>query len=357
MTPSTRDRDRAARAALHVSGSEVACTIASVIACALLAATVVGATEPTASLPAAITHGAITADATGERAALVSPGLSVERDGKWIRWWQADSAPTKWTAALDAMTGAIAWRPTVNSAVQWGELRLSGSGEAWRVRVIVARIDPARVHIRLDSAFGGSIAEAAWTIDRAPASAILAVNAGQFVGSLPWGWVVLDGREFLPPGIGPLSTALVMDSSGVVRWIQPDSLAAARADHGIRAAFQSYPTLLRGDGSVPEPLQPRFATSALSLDHRDARLAIGHLRDGHILIALTRFDALDGTFGYIPFGLTTPEMAAVMGSLGCDNAVMLDGGISSQMMIRVARGEQRRWRGIRRVPLGLVVMP
>ena len=46
-----------------------------------------------------------------------------------------------------------------------------------------------------------------------------------------------------------------------------------------------------------------------------------------------------------------------MGALGCQPAVMLDGGISSQMMIRVYDGEQQRWRGVRRVPLGLVVMP
>jgi exopolysaccharide biosynthesis protein len=223
--------------------------------------------------------------------------------------------------------------------------------------VIVARIDPARVHVRLDTAFGGSIAQAAWAIDHAPGGAILAVNAGQFVGSLPWGWVVLDGREFLPPGKGPLSTAVVIDSAGGIHWIQPDSLVAARSIRGTLAAFQSYPTLLRTDGDVPEPLQPRFATDALSLDHRDARLAIGQLRDGHVLIALTRFDALGGTFDYVPFGLTTPEMAAVMGALGCREAVMLDGGISSQMMIRVSAKEKRRWRGIRRVPLGLVVMP
>ena len=56
----------------------------------------------------------------------------------------------------------------------------------------------------------------------------------------------------------------------------------------------------------------------------------------------------------IPLGLTTPEMAAVMGALGASSAVLLDGGISSQMMIRGPDGAEK-WTGWRRVALGLVV--
>jgi len=286
-----------------------------------------------------------------------SAGLSVLRDGVWTRWWDLSGAPRRWDGPLATVTDAISWRPTSDAGVQWGELRLSGSGEAWRVRVIIARIDPGLVRIRLDTAFDGSIAHAAWTTDHAPLDAILAVNAGQFVGSLPWGWVVMNGRQFLKPGTGPLATAIVIDSAGAVNWIETARMPSAVSMHGIVDAFQSYPTLLRGDGDVPEPLQPDHATPALDIAHRDARLAIGQSRDGHLLIAITRFDALDGTFDYVPFGLTTPEMAAVMGALGCKQAVMLDGGISSQMMIRLPSGERMRWRGIRRVPLGLLVLP
>lgn len=300
-------------------------------------------------------------DAGRARNSIGLSGLSVERSGSWTQWWQTNSAPVHWGGPLATVAQSISWRPTTNPGVEWGELRLSGSGEAWRVRVIVARIDPRHVRIRLDSAFDGSLGRAAWTIDNAPRGAILAVNAGQFVGSLPWGWVVLNGHEFLKPGIGPLSTVVVIDSTGAVRLIPPDRISSERSAGHVVDAFQSYPTLLRGDGDIPEPLQqrlqPRFATEAVNLEHRDARLAIGQLRDGRILIALTRFDALDGTFDYVPFGLTTPEMAAVMGALGCRDAVMLDGGISSQMMIRVSPTNRRRWRGIRRVPLGLVVIP
>jgi exopolysaccharide biosynthesis protein len=38
--------------------------------------------------------------------------------------------------------------------------------------------------------------------------------------------------------------------------------------------------------------------------------------------------------GGVPLGPTTPEMAAIMGALGACDAVMLDGGISSQLLLR-----------------------
>lgn len=283
--------------------------------------------------------------------------LSVEHDGSWIRWWWPESAPTRWTGPLPLISRALSWHTTTSDAVQWGELHLSGPGEAWRLRVIVARIDPRHVRIRVDSAFDESIATAGWTVDHAPANAIVAINAGQFVGSLPWGWVVIGGNEFLAPGHGPLSTALVIDSSGDLRWAHADGVATVRAMRGAESAFQSYPTLLAGDGNVPRQLQSRFSGGGVDLGHRDARLAIGQLRDGHVMIALTRLDVMGGALDYVPLGLTTPEMAALMGALGCSDAVMLDGGISSQMMIRTSSTKRLTWRGVRRVPLGLVVLP
>ena len=194
-----------------------------------------------------------------------------------------------------------------------------------------------------------------WSIARAPNDARVALNAGQFVGSMPWGWVVLHGRQFLSPGHGPLSTAVVIDTAGRVRWLRGDSVR--QSVKGVAAAFQSYPTLLEGDGNVPAALQaPGSGAGAVDPGHRDARLALGGLRDGRLLVVLTRFDALDGAMDFVPFGLTTPEIAAIMGALGCRQAVALDGGISSQLLLRDARGHTRAWRGLRKVPLGLIVV-
>jgi hypothetical protein len=51
-------------------------------------------------------------------------------------------------------------------------------------------------------------------------------------------------------------------------------------------------------------------------------------------------------------------MAAIMGALGARDAVMLDGGISAQLVLRdPASGQRRRWPGWRKVPLALIAWP
>jgi hypothetical protein len=63
------------------------------------------------------------------------------------------------------------------------------------------------------------------------------VNAGQFDGGTPWGWVVSDGREVQAPGIGPLSMAVAVDRSGAVHLVAADGIAGARARGGISLAL------------------------------------------------------------------------------------------------------------------------
>jgi len=272
--------------------------------------------------------------------------LAVRRGKTWHVWWSATSAPTHWLPSDTARLGAIQWRAG-EGGVEWTELVFAGSGEAWRTRVVVARIDPRRIALRLYTAFTRDHTPA-WTVERVRDDAI-AVNAGQFLHSMPWGRVVLDGSEWLGAGFGPLSSTVAIDSSGTVRIAH----SGASIAH-VAYAFQSYPTLVR-DGNVPTELQSPSA--GVDLSHRDARAAIGVAADGRVIIALTRFDALGSTLGFTPFGLTTPEMAAVMGALGARDAVMLDGGISGQMAIRDAAGVVHSWRGARSVPLALVGRP
>jgi exopolysaccharide biosynthesis protein len=162
---------------------------------------------------------------------------------------------------------------------------------------------------------------------------------------------VSRGRELLAPEYAPLAGAVVVGPSGAVRIVAPDSVAAERRRGTVREAFQSYPMLLQ-DGVVPAPL--REAGMGVDVAHRDARLALGTLTDGRVVIALTRFDALGESLGRVPFGLTSAEMAAVMGALGCRWALLLDGGISGQLLVREAGGSVRTWPGTRSVPLGLV---
>ena len=69
---------------------------------------------------------------------------------------------------------------------------------------------------------------------------------------------------------------------------------------------------------------------------------------------MTRLDVALPGVDRLPLGLTVPEMAAVMGGLGAQHAMLLDGGISAQMIIADSAGNARAWKGLRKVPLALV---
>jgi hypothetical protein len=278
--------------------------------------------------------------------------LSVWREESWHPFWTSDRAPARWDSASPEIVRALKWQ-RLSKGLEWTTLRLSCGGAACRTRLVVARLDPAELEFSLRMDLTREDARPAWSIDRAPDTAVLAVNAGQFVSTMPWGWVVTDGRQILRPGYGPLSSAVAFGADGSVRWFHGDSLLST---DGVRAGFQSYPTLLSGDGVVPA--ESRAPGSGVNLTHRDTRLALGELRDGRILIAMTRYDAMGELSGGIPVGPTTPEMAAIMGALGATDAVMLDGGISAQLLLRdPAKPNALRWPGIRKVPLALLATP
>jgi hypothetical protein len=277
------------------------------------------------------------------------PALAVRTAEGWNTWWRADAAPARWSAAHPEVAGSVRWR-TASRGVEWSELELSGSGEAHRVRVVLVRFDPRVLQFRLVLPAKRDVWAGRWSVEEAPPDAVLALNAGQFTAG-PWGWLVRDGLEEAPPGSGPLAPAVVLDDAGAMRLVPPDSLTVRGAR--ARLAFQSYPTLLEGDGDVPLAL--REEGLGVDLSHRDSRLAMGELRDGRMLIAMTRFDGLGGALDLLPFGFTAPEMVAIMGALGCRRAVLLDGGISSQLRLRDGT-RTRTWPGLRKVALGLVAV-
>lgn len=289
------------------------------------------------------------------RGGLPASTLAVRSGGAWRTFWRSGAAPGHWSAPDSTLARALEWRP-LRDGVAIAEARLSGTGASWRTRLIVARLDPARVQLRLEMALGPEDGRPLWTIERMPDDAVLAVNAGQFVRTLPWGWVVIEGREHLSAEAGPLAEALAFDAAGRPRWFAADSLVKGRAAarESVVTAFESYPVLLRG-GDVPEALGG--PGRGVDVAHHDVRLAIGETREGRLLVAMTRFDALGDVANAAPTGLTTPEMAAVMGALGARDAMCLDGGISAQMAVRDSAGAVRAWRGWRKVPLALVATP
>jgi len=143
-----------------------------------------------------------------------------------------------------------------------------------------------------------------------------------------------------------------VDTAGRLRFESDSTVASLRARDStdVVEAFQSYPVLVRS-GAIPDALSR--PSPFIDLTHRDARLAIGLMADGTVLVALTRFDALGDALGSVPAGLTVPEMSGLMALAGASEAVLLDGGLSAQLMMQDSTGERKMWKGLRRVPLGL----
>lgn len=298
---------------------------------------------------AGVAVAAVLVSATGSRADRAGDTLAVRDGARWVTWWRRAAAPVRWEGGKGeaSLAGRVAWRPGA-AGVEWGELQLRGASEARRTRVVLVRIDPRQVDFSLITAFTRN---SRWTVADADTSTVVALDAGQFRRSLPWGWVVSKGHEILAAEYAPLAGAVVINHSGAVRVIAPDDVAAERERGTAREAFQSYPMLLQ-DGVVPTALSQ--AGEGVNVEHRDARLALGTQADGRVVVALTRFDALGPALGWVPFGLTSAEMAAVMGAVGCRQALLLDGGISGQLLLRDTDGSVRSWPGARAVPLGLV---
>ncbi len=249
-----------------------------------------------------------------------------------------------------AASSLVAILSTAASGVIHDELRMASKGPLGHVRAIVVTIDPAQYRFRLDLARTHQHLRPAWNVDSIPQNAVAAVNAGQFLGGFPWGWLVRNGEETQPPGSGTLAMAFVTDSSGNPSLITPAEIPLAR--NRVVNAFQSYPALLV-DGEIPWEL--RENGRGVNLYHRDSRLAICVDTTDHVLIVITRVEVPGNVGATFPYGPTIPEMAEYMKSLGCNRAMLLDGGLSSQLAVRDNRGSLTKWTNWRMVPLGLVV--
>lgn len=291
---------------------------------------------------AAFTPAAVSAQAVTLSARV--GGTTVRLDG--------DPAPGPLEPRRPDLWDALSWR-IASPGLSWTELELAAGSLRTPVRAIAVHLDPHRHALRLEWATAANGMTGAWTVDDAASPIALALNAGQFKETGPWGWVVMDGVERRDPGIGPLSVGIALTDSGAVHWLRAGELHEARSDPRIVHAFQTYPLLLF-DGQVPAlALDP----SRVEQTHRDARLILAERPDGTLLIVLTRFAALGPAAERVPIGLTLPESIVLMEALGARHAAMLDGGISAQLLVRAGDGTAHVWRGLRAVPLALVATP
>jgi hypothetical protein len=261
------------------------------------------------------------------------------------------TVPAAFHDSAAVLAPLVRWQP-LRPGLETAEFTVEAGRLGMNVRIVLARVDPGRFDFELVRHTEANRMTGAWNVDVAPQTAAVALNAGQFKESGPWGWLVMRGFEERDPGYGPLSAGIAIDTAGRFRWIDFKDLRSGRRDRSIRFAFQSYPTLLL-DRRVP-----RLARDNKLVDqnHRDARLILGEDGNGRLLIVLTRYDAMRGAVSRIPIGLTVPESIALLGALGARHAVMLDGGVSAQLLLR-GDDATHVWRGMRNVPLALIATP
>lgn len=285
----------------------------------------------------------------GNGSSLPGAGFGLETAaGRWLLLHDPASPVDRWTAPA-VEDEDLGWMPGPNG-IERAEVGIGGRG-GWRGTAVLLRVDPATLDFQLRhvTRAGGTLG--GWSADRPSEGAVLGLNTGHFEGGLPWGWLVLNGRERRPPGRGPLSSAVVFGRDGTVRLVPWSHIPVERFGPDVRWAFQSYPTLLVA-GAVPDPI--RTPGAGVNLEHRDIRLAVGTLPDGRLLVVLTRFADRAGVS--LPFGPTLPELAALLGALGARDAVALDGGLSAQLRVGAGEGS-RRWASPRSVPLALEATP
>ena len=205
----------------------------------------------------------------------------------------APAAPVSANVSWKADDGALKWGGVAHSC--WRKQSAS-----CRDRCDVAR---KRTQLSLDIARDGDKL-GAWSLSNAPAGARFALNAGQFTDAGPWGWVIHRGREQQRPGTGALAGALVVDTAGAWSLIDAGEIPTRRFTLSVREALQSYPTLISSSGRIPASLCT--GSKDVDLTHRDARLVVGTLSTGELVIAMSRFDGLGTTAERLPLGPTTP---------------------------------------------------
>ncbi|HYD53955.1 MAG TPA: hypothetical protein VEA99_15065, partial [Gemmatimonadaceae bacterium] len=153
--------------------------------------------------------------------------LAVRVGDHWVPWWSAARAPARWDRASPVLERAVVWTRIANG-VELATLRLTAAG-ALPFRVVLVRLDPARLHFDLVRATRDEGLAGAWTLDSLPGDALFGVNAGQFVGGTPWGWLVVEGAERQAPGTGSLAMALVLDATGAARLSSAEETSRARS--------------------------------------------------------------------------------------------------------------------------------
>lgn len=258
------------------------------------------------------------------------------------------AAPTCQRLNLRPVSGA--WEALPTDGLESREFRLRAE-DGSVAKLVAVRLDPAKFRIRLRwQLANGSEAARALDVARETGAAVV-VNAGYFdENGRPLGYFKADGKVYnskvlfrgRPNALHLGALFTVLDDGGRVTIATRESFVAERA----RGAFQAGPHLVSGG-------RPVRGLERYREYHRPARRTVAAFgRDGKLIFVVSEADDPGLSWCELQEFLVRPEAE---GGLGVSEAMNLDGGSSSQLVIQ--SGSFQRYLSGRHVPAFIVAVP
>ena len=218
-----------------------------------------------------------------------------------------------WSAPDNDIRGAITWKRAAEG-LRVGKLALGRDYGVSEFSMVLLEVDPDAVEMTVNYSEERQYC-GQWLQN-------LGLNAcinGSLFASKPLGLVIHDGKIEVTRHRRMLGY-LVAPKEGRPRVLIGKSFAAG----DIREAVQSFPALIK-DGEILESVNGKPSRrDRFDSDVAARRTVVGEDGQGHLLFAVT--DTLTG-------GLSFSELATLLGALGWQQAVCLDGGASSQLSL------------------------
>jgi hypothetical protein len=202
----------------------------------------------------------------------------------------------------------------------------------------VVRVDPAAPGVSFTGTPENGAAELetarqTGTEFLASSGAAVAINAHFFA---PWpalpddpadllGLAITDGEQVSPFDEGALA-AFVLDAEG-----RPAVVRAA----GGPGSYETDPPVAIDDAVGAYEVILEGGVNTATWEELHPRTAIGHTADGLVVLFV-----VDGRQDGISEGMTTPEVAEAMATFGVTDALNLDGGGSTTLVIRGSAGPE-----------------
>ena len=197
--------------------------------------------------------------------------------------------------------------------------------------IFVLRVDLGDPFIRLEHVLSQDFHAERMTVtalcrsyDRPYHRVVGGINADFFSGNLPTGIVLRDG-ELLKQGRGWSAIGFTKDKAPSIAVFGSEA-QADRAD--FRDILGGGPRIVRG-GRVSVEIEQEGQREGFDTENHP-RTAIGYTRDKRFLVLAV----VDGRQPGYSHGTSLHELAKIMLEFGCHEALNLDGGGSSTMVIR-----------------------